>query len=129
MTARSFSDMPLSLTLEDHLLLLADVEQVIREENGLLKRTGLPPDDEFIRRKSRLLPRLEASIDLLRTGAVQRERSTAAREYLSAAQRMLHRLLLLDRENEALLLRCVLHNGGLPSCKVNIGARPASGAV
>ena len=103
------------VALENHLALLSEVEQVMQEENSLLKQTGQPPDDTFIRRKSMLLPRLEASVAALRFGASRPEWSTAARQLLRDAQRKLHKVLLLDRENEGLLLRCTLHNGGLPT--------------
>ena len=108
--------------LENHLALLAEVEQVMQEENRLLKQTGQPPDDTFIRRKSMLLPRLETSISALRTGTARTELSAAARQLLRDAQRKLHKVLLLDRENEGLLLRCTLHNGGLPMGPLKIGA-------
>ena len=95
----------------------------MQDENSLLKQTGQPPDDAFIRRKSLLLPRLDASLTALRTGAARQELSAAARSLLRDAQRKLHKVLLLDRENEGLLLRCTLHNGGLPSSgPVKIGA-------
>ena len=108
--------------LEDHLLLLSEVERVMHEENSLLKQTGQPPDDTFIRRKSLLLPRLDASLNALRARVARQELSPAARNLLRDAQRKLHKVLLLDRENEGLLLRCTLHNGGLPSGPVKIGA-------
>ena len=108
--------------LEEHLLLLSEVELVMHEENSLLKQTGQPPDDAFIRRKSLLLPLLEASLSALRSRAARQELSPAARNLLRDAQRKLHKVLLLDRENEGLLLRCTLHNGGLPSGPVKIGA-------
>ena len=111
-----------SLALENHLALLSEVEQVMQEENSLLKQTGQPPDDAFIRRKSMLLPRLEASVSALRAGASRLELSPAARQLLRDAQRKLHKVLLLDRENEGLLLRCTLHNGGLPAGPLKIGA-------
>ena len=94
----------------------------MQEENSLLKQTGQAPDDGFIRRKSLLLPRLESSLAALRTGAARQELSPAARNLLRDAQRKLHKVLLLDRENEGLLLRCTLHNGGLPSGPLRIGA-------
>ena len=108
--------------LEEHLALLSEVELVMQDENNLLKQTGQPPDDAFIRRKSLLLPRLESSLAALRSGAARQELSPAARGLLRDAQRKLHKVLLLDRENEGLLLRCTLHNGGLPSGPVKIGA-------
>ena len=115
------TDQPI-LALENHLALLAEVEQVMHEENSLLKQTGQPPDDTFIRRKSMLLPRLEASVSALRAGASKPELTTAMRQLLRDAQRKLHKVLLLDRENESLLLRCSLHNGGLPTGPLKIGA-------
>lgn len=112
-----------ALVLEDHLSLLSEVEQMMQDENSLLKQTGQPPDDAFIRRKSLLLPRLEASLAALRSGAARQELSAAARNLLRDVQRKLHKVLLLDRENEGLLLRCTLHNGGLPSAgPMRIGA-------
>ncbi len=112
----------LSAVLAEHLDVLAEVEQVIQEENSLLKQTGEPPDEAFIRRKSLLLPRLESSLGALRARDGQNELSKPARDMLREAQRRLHKMLLLDRENEALLLRCAIYNGGLPSGTVKIGA-------
>ncbi len=108
--------------LTDHLGVLAEVEQVLQEENSLLKHTGEPPDDAFIRRKSMLLPRLETSLGALRSRGREAELSTLAREMLRDAQRRLHKLLLLDRENESLLLRCAIQSGGLPAGPVKFGA-------
>lgn len=122
MTAPSDSANPPALALENHLALLSEVEQIMQEENSLLKQSGQPPDDTFIRRKSMLLPRLEASVSALRAGASRPELSAAVRQLLRDAQRKLHKVLLLDRENEGLLLRCTLHNGGLPTGPLKIGA-------
>ena len=112
----------LSSVLSEHLDVLAEVERMIQEENSLLKQTGEPPDDAFIRRKSMLLPRLESSLGALRARGSGGEMSKPARDMLREAQRRLHKMLLLDRENEALLLRCAIYNGGLPSGQVKIGA-------
>lgn len=121
MTTASVAANPPVSALEEHLALLVEVEHVMQEENSLLKQTGQPPDDTFIRRKSMLLPRLATSLAALRAGAARQELSAAARNLLRDAQRKLHKVLLLDRENEGLLLRCTLHNGGLPSGSVKIG--------
>lgn len=112
-----------SLVLEDHLLLLAEVEHVIHEENRLLKHTGFPPDAAFIRRKARLLPRLDLSLRLLRNEAKPHGSAAPATAFMGEALRTLHRLLLLDRENEGLLLRCALHNGAVPAGRLELGAR------
>ncbi len=121
MTPSDLADQQVA-ALENHLTLLTEVEQVMQEENSLLKQTGQPPDDTFIRRKSLLLPRLETSLSALRTGPARTELSAAARQLLRDAQRKLHKVLLLDRENEGLLLRSTLFNGGLPTGPVKIGA-------
>ena len=108
MTSPAAPDFMSALVLEDHLLLLAQVEHVLHEESRLLKDTGLPPDAAFIRRKARLLPRLDLSLGLLRVEGSQHELAAPARDFHGQALRTLHRLLLLDRENERLLLRCAL---------------------
>jgi flagellar biosynthesis/type III secretory pathway chaperone len=114
----------LSDVLEEHLAVLAEVEEVIHEENSLLKHTGQPPDDAFIRRKSLLLPRLDKSLSALRERSTNGTGLSApVRGLMREAQRKLHKVLLLDRENESLLMRCTLHNGGLPTAgSVKVGA-------
>ena len=49
-------------------------------------------------------------------------RLTGSVTSLREAQRKLHKVLLLDRENESLLLRCTLSDGGLPASSLRVGA-------
>ena len=109
-------------TLTEHLAMLSEVERVLQEENNLLKHTGEPPDEAFIRRKSLLLPRLEQSLAALRARRGSGDRPKPVRDLLREAQSRLHRLFLLDRDNEALLLRCAVANTALPSGPVKFGA-------
>lgn len=109
-------------TLTEHLAVLSEVERVLQEENQLLKYTGEPPDDGFIRRKSLLLPRLEESLAALRARRGPGERPKPVRDLLREAQGRLHKMFLLDRENETLLLRCAVANTALPNGPVKFGA-------
>lgn len=109
-------------TLTEHLAVLTEVERVLQEENSLLKHTGEPPDEAFIRRKSMLLPQLEASLSTLRARRGQGERTKPVRDMLREAQSRLHKMFLLDRENETLLLRCAVANTALPAGPVQFGA-------
>lgn len=92
-----------------HIALCDEVMALILEENRILRSTGAPPQEDFVERKRRLLPRLDSSVAQLRavreSGAVLGD---AARRSVESAQNKLMKIFMLDRENEQLLLKVTM---------------------
>jgi hypothetical protein len=95
--------------LDEHAALCEQTWQLILEENRLLKTSGLPPDENFLDKKRRLVSRLDASLSALREqGPKGRAEIPECRIIMEKAQQIILKTLLLDRENEQLLLKCTM---------------------
>jgi hypothetical protein len=95
--------------LRDHLEICAELHAVLLEENRQMRATGGPPAEDLLARKRGLLPRLDASLQGLRSineraGALAAGEAAAVQE----GRKRLMQLLMLDRENERLLLKASL---------------------
>lgn len=101
--------MQLEVIIRLHIELCEEAHSLMLEENRVIRETGAAPDEVFLKRKQALLPRLEESLDRLksirREGAVISE---SARIQIEAAQKKLMKIFMLDRENEQLLLRSAM---------------------
>ena len=111
------------IILAQHLALCEETYQVLLEENRILKQTSQPPDQEFLRRKERILPRFDLSHRGLREA--DRAETRQFRQTIEKAQQLVMKTLRLDRENEQLLLKCTL--GRRP--RVMSAAAPSLGWV
>ncbi len=104
-------------TLQDHLENCNIAYALLQEENGILKREGKPPSEEFLEKKRNLLPRLDESLtalkDLRETGLIKGELN---RKLIENTQKKLMKIFLLDRENERLLLKMAVPS--VPRSKV-----------
>lgn len=92
-----------------HIELCEEAHSLMLEENRVIRETGAPPDESFLKRKEALLPRLETSLQRIKS--IRQEGaaiSEPARIQIEAAQKKLMKIFMLDRENEQLLLRTAL---------------------
>lgn len=98
--------MNLAEALQQHLLLIEQINLLFIEEQRILQTTRKPPTEEFLSRKRDLLPRLEAvRLLLLRSKLTQGNEISAQKAAIERLQKKMLALLLLDRENEKLLLK------------------------
>ena len=79
--------------------------EVMLDENRLLKTTGIPPGEDFLERKRTALKKLDDSLAALRT--IPSGLSRECRATMQKTQQIVLKALLLDRENEQLLLKCM----------------------
>ena len=107
--------MSLNSILQEHTRLCELTYQIILEENSTLKSSGLPPDEEYLERKKRILAELENSLAILREqGARQKGEIPKCRAAIEKAQQVILKTLLLDRENEQLLLKNTMAARAVP---------------
>jgi hypothetical protein len=95
--------------IQNHLSLCDEAFSILMEENRILRATGQPPAEAFLKKKRALLPKLDTSIESLKQ---LRENGPSAgentRNRILEAQKKLMKIFLLDRENEQLLLKTTL---------------------
>ena len=103
-------DETIESTLSRHLVLCEEAYQILLRENRILKQTGQPPEQEFLRTKEGLLQRFDESHQAL--AKADRVAARHLRPSIEKSQQVVLKTLLLDRENEQLLLKCAL--GGKP---------------
>jgi len=97
--------MSLQDALAEHLAHCDALYQLALEENRILRQEQRPPDEAWRERKRAAAARLEESLARLRAIPREGERGGDALEQARARSMQ---ILLLDRENEQLLLRCSL---------------------
>ena len=101
--------MSLPETLNSHTALCDEIYNLMIEENRHLRRSGQPPADTLLSRKSVLLGTLSFSLERLRAGLPESLPTSAeVRHCVKKAQKTIMKALLLDRENEQLLLKCTM---------------------
>jgi len=96
----------LESTLVEHLRLCEETYQTLLDENRILKQSGQPPDTEFLNQKKALLLQFEVTNRAL--SGTNRTEARRFRPAIEKAQQLVLKTLLLDRENEQLLLKCML---------------------
>jgi hypothetical protein len=102
----------LASVLRTHLALCEEVMALTTRENQALSRPDYDASD-FLRQRKELLPRLDSSLTALRSrrhawqrlSPAQRAGRTEIAPLFEAAQGLLMKILLLDRENQQALLR------------------------
>ena len=95
--------------LREHARLCSDLHELFIEEGRIMRSTGAPPDDAFLEKKEGFLPVLARGLDLLREINEKPEafpRSIAP--LVQECRDKIMKLMILDRENERLLLKCSL---------------------
>ena len=98
--------MNLDDTLKQHLAHCDELYQLALEENRFLRQEQRPPDEGWRWRKQEVGARLEQSLTTLRS--LPRDSGARGGAVLEQARARSLQILLLDRENEQLLLRCSL---------------------
>lgn len=99
--------MNLAESLQQHLLLCEEINLLLIEENRILQTTRRPPNNEFLTKKSQLLPKLDAARLAMTIGKMtQGGEISLQKATIERLQKKMLSLLLLDRENEKLLLKC-----------------------
>jgi hypothetical protein len=107
------SSTDLACVLRTHLALCEEVMALTTRENQALCRPADYDPSEFVRQRKELLPRLDNSLAALRSrrhawqelSSAQRAGRTEIGPLFEAAQGLLMKVLLLDRENQQALLR------------------------
>ena len=92
-------------SLQQYFLLCEDIHILFLEENRILQTTHKPPGHDFLARKSKLLPRLDAARLALKIGGPDEPELSMQKAAVDRLQKKMLSLLLLDRENEKLLLK------------------------
>lgn len=95
--------------LKEHIRLCSDMHELFIEEGRIMRSTGSPPDEAFLKRKESFLPILEKGLQLLKRINDEPEQFPRDIETLvDEARSKVMKLLMLDRENERLLLKSSL---------------------
>tara|TARA_B110000037_G_C17015614_1_gene463152 strand:- start:22 stop:408 length:387 start_codon:yes stop_codon:yes gene_type:complete len=95
--------------LRGHIRLCSDLHEVFLEEGKIMRSTNAPPDDEFLERKGQFLGVMDKGLDLLqRINENPESFPRALSPLVVEARALVMKILMLDRENERLLLKCSL---------------------
>ena len=95
--------------LKEHIRLCSDMHKLFIEEGSIMRSTGLPPDEAFLKRKETFLPILEKGLQLLkRINDDPNSFPRGLESLVEEARSKVMKLMMLDRENERLLLKTSL---------------------
>ena len=95
--------------LKEHIRLCSDMHELFIEEGRIVRSTGLPPDEAFLKRKETFLPILEKGLQLLkRINDDPNSFPRGLESLVEEARSKVMKLMMLDRENERLLLKTSL---------------------
>ena len=95
--------------LKEHIRLCSDMHELFIEEGRIMRSTGLPPDEAFLKRKETFLPILEKGLRLLkRINDDPNSFPRGLESLVEEARSKVMKLMMLDRENERLLLKTSL---------------------
>lgn len=95
--------------LKEHIRLCSDMHELFIEEGRIMRSTGLPPDEAFLKRKETFLPILEKGLQLLkRINDDPNSFPRGLESLVEEARSKVMKLMILDRENERLLLKTSL---------------------
>ncbi len=95
--------------LKEHIRLCSDLHELFIEEGRIMRATGSPPEEAFLKKKEGYLPVLEKGLEFLKR--INEDPSSFPRglePLVEEARSQLMKLMILDRENERLLLRTSL---------------------
>lgn len=95
--------------LNEHVRLCSDLHELFIEEGRIMRSTGAAPDEAFLERKAAFLPVLGKGLELLQR--INEEPESFPRGIDALVQECrakVMKLMMLDRENERLLLKCSL---------------------
>ncbi len=95
--------------LKEHIRLCSDLRDLFIEEGKIMRLTGLPPDEAFLKKKQGFLPALDKGLEFLQRineDPDAFDRSVAP--LVEEARSQVMKLMMLDRENERLLLKTSL---------------------
>ena len=96
-------------SLKEHIRLCSDMHELFIEEGRIMRSTGLPPDEAFLKRKETFLPILEKGLQLLkRINDDPNSFPRGLESLVEEARSKVMKLMMLDRENERLLLKTSL---------------------
>ena len=94
-------------TLNSLLELCALTHNLILEENRVMRETGKPASKFLLKKKRDILPQIDSSLAALKKITAQSiNREANFIQLVKNAQKKVMKILLLDRENEHLLLKC-----------------------
>ncbi len=95
--------------LREHVRLCSDLHDLFIEEGQLMRSTGEPPSEEFLEKKKKFVDVLDKGLELLR---MINESGEPVPPILSPLVKecrdKIMKLMIVDRENERLLLKCSL---------------------
>ena len=95
--------------LKEHIRLCSDMHELFIEEGRIMRSTGLPPDEAFLKHKETFLPILEKGLQLLkRINDDPNSFPRGLESLVEEARSKVMKLMMLDRENERLLLKTSL---------------------
>lgn len=95
--------------LREHVRLCGDMHEIFLEEGRIMRTTGAPPDEEFLKKKESFLPVLSKGLELLQMiNDEPEEFPSSVRGLVKECRSKLMKLMMLDRENERLLLKTSL---------------------
>mgnify|MGYP004063503737 FL=1 len=95
--------------LKEHIRLCSDMHELFIEEGRIMRSTGLPPDEAFLKSKETFLPILEKGLQLLkRINDDPNSFPRGLESLVEEARSKVMKLMMLDRENERLLLKTSL---------------------
>jgi len=90
--------------ISEHVRLCGDLHDLLVEEGKIMRNTGAPPDEEFLKKKGEFLPVLEKGLQLLQK--INESPESFPRNvsvHVEKARSEIMKLLMLDKENERLL--------------------------
>jgi hypothetical protein len=95
--------------LLEHLAACEATYYLLLDENRLLKTTNAPPADDFLVQKRAALRQMDKTLTIIRAFRASVQALTPEqRAMIQKTQQIVLKALLLDRENEQLLLKCVV---------------------
>ncbi|MDQ8180945.1 hypothetical protein [Pelagicoccus sp. SDUM812005] len=95
--------------LREHVRLCSDLHQLFIEEGQLMRSTGEPPNEEFLEKKKKFVGVLDKGLELLRMINESGEPvSPILSPLVKECRDKIMKLMIVDRENERLLLKCSL---------------------
>ncbi|MBD5781413.1 hypothetical protein IEN85_18070 [Pelagicoccus sp. NFK12] len=95
--------------LREHVRLCSDLHQLFIEEGQLMRSTGEPPSEEFLEKKKKFVGVLDKGLELLRMINESDEPvSPILSPLVKECRDKIMKLMIVDRENERLLLKCSL---------------------